>query len=224
MENPATGAAASGRAKADTIIHGATVLTHTEPGLPDYPRLRPSDPTAGGVAHFVDDHAIGIAAGEILWVIPTAELTAEDRAGVSGTSVELIDGTGHVAIPGLMNSHTHSAMTMFRNSAEDVVTHTWFNDHIWPMEVNMTPRDVRLGAELAVAEMLLAGVTSFADHYFDMEEIAGVVERSGARALLAETYFSSQGDAGIERSAEFAERWNGAAGGRITTAMGPHAP
>ena len=87
----------------------------------------------------------------------------------------------------------------------------------------MTPEDVRDGATVAVAEMLLAGVTTFADHYFDMDEIAGVVQRSGARALLAPTYFSSEGQAGIERAAAFAERWHGAADGRIQAAMGPHA-
>lgn len=209
----------SERDAVETIIEHVTVLTHTEPAAPGYPDLPREDAAARGIAHLLDDHAIGIADGAIAWVVPTADLTVENRDGA-----EIIDGTGHVAIPGLMNSHTHSAMTMFRNSAEDVPTHSWFNDHIWPMEVNMTPRDVRLGAQLAVGEMLLAGVTSFADHYFDMEEIAGVVEESGARALLAETYFSSQGEEGIERSAAFAEKWNGAAGGRITTAMGPHAP
>lgn len=210
---------ATARAAADIIISGARVLSHTEPAAPGYPQLPASDTAARGTAVMLDDHAIGVVGGAIAWVVPRTELTPEDLAGA-----ELIDGTGHVAIPGLMNSHTHSAMTMFRNSAEDVPTRSWFNEHIWPMEVNMTSRDVRLGAELAVAEMLLAGVTSFADHYFDMDEIAGVVERTGARALLAQTFFSSQGDAGIEASADFAERWNGAAGGRITTAMGPHAP
>jgi 5-methylthioadenosine/S-adenosylhomocysteine deaminase len=207
------------RAAAETIITGATVLSHTEPGLPDYPRLRPSNPDAGGVVHFLDDHAIGIANGEILWVVPSSEVGDAEKDAAA-----VIDGRGHVAIPGLINCHTHSAMTMFRNAAEDVLTRSWFNDHIWPMEVNMTPRDVRMGAQVAVAEMLLAGVTTFADHYFDMNEIATVVDESGARALLAETYFSSQGEEGIERSAEFAEKWNGAANGRITTAMGPHAP
>lgn len=209
----------SERAAADTIIRGATVLSHTVAAAPDYPSLPATDTAARGAAVFLDDHAIGIADGAIAWVVPSADLAEAELAGA-----ELIDGTGHVAIPGLMNSHTHSAMTMFRNSAEDVPTHSWFNEHIWPMETNMTARDVRLGAELAVGEMLLAGVTSFADHYFDMDEIAGVVQRSGARALLAQTYFSSQGDVGIETSADFAEKWNGAAGGRVMTAMGPHAP
>jgi 5-methylthioadenosine/S-adenosylhomocysteine deaminase len=203
----------------DTIIIGATVLSGTTRPAPDYPNLPDADTAARGTAVFLEDHAIAIAGGVILWIKPSADVTEADRAGVT-----IIDGHGHAAIPGLMNSHTHSAMTMFRNSAEDVKTHTWFNDHIWPMEVNMNDNDVRMGAQLAVGEMLLAGVTSFADHYFSMDVIAGVVEESGARALLAETYFSSQGDAGIERSAEFAEKWNGAAGGRIRTAMGPHAP
>jgi 5-methylthioadenosine/S-adenosylhomocysteine deaminase len=206
-------------APAQTIILGATVLTSTDPGLPDYPRLRAENPAAGGTATLLADHAIGIADGAIAWVVPSADVTEGQK-----DAAEIIDGVGHVAIPGLINCHTHSAMTMFRNSAEDVVTATWFNDHIWPMEINMTPRDVRLGAQLAVAEMLLAGVTTFADHYFDMDQIATVVEETGARGFLAQTYFSSQGEAGIESAAEFAEEWNGAADGRITTAMGPHAP
>ncbi|CAN5388202.1 amidohydrolase [soil metagenome] len=203
----------------DTIILGATVLSQTTRPAPDYPNLPVEDTAARGTVTFLDDHAIGLQDGAISWVKPTSEVSDAEKAGAI-----LIDARGQVAIPGLMNSHTHSSMTMFRNSAEDVKTATWFNDHIWPMEVNMTDQDVYFGAQLAVGEMLLAGVTSFADHYFSMDVIARVVEESGARALLAETYFSSQGDEGIERSAEFAEKWNGAADGRITTAMGPHAP
>ena len=206
------------RAAAQTIITGATVLSHTEPAAPGYPGSPVEDRAARGTAVFLPDSAIGIADGVIAWVAPSGSVTEQQRA-----SAEVIDGTGQVAIPGLVNCHTHSAMTMFRGSAEDVPVHSWFNDHIWPMEVNMTPEDVRNGALLAVGEMLLAGVTTFADHYFDMDEIARVVDESGARALLAPTYFSSEGQAGIERSAAFAERWHGAADGRIQAAMGPHA-
>lgn len=204
--------------RVDTIILGATVFTGTQRPQAGYPDLPASDTAARGSVEFLANHAIGIRDGVISWVKPTADVTPSESDGV-----DIINGSGFLAMPGLLNSHTHSAMTMFRGSAEDVPTHSWFNKHIWPMEVNMTDRDVRLGAELAVGEMLLAGVTSFADHYFGMNEIADVVDKSGARALLASTFFSSQGRGGIERSAEFAERWNGAAGGRITTAMGPHA-
>jgi 5-methylthioadenosine/S-adenosylhomocysteine deaminase len=202
-----------------TIITGATVLSRTTRPAPDYPRLPRTETEARGTATFLDDHAIGIRGNAIAWVKPSIEVTPAERT----TATTVIDARGQVAIPGLMNAHTHSPMTMFRGSAEDVPTSEWFNAHIWPMEVNLTERDVTLGVQLAVAEMLLAGVTSFADHYFSTDRIAEVVAESGARALLASTFFSSQGDEGMERSAEFAERWNGAADGRITTAMGPHA-
>lgn len=212
------------RTPADTIITGATVLSHTTPAAPGYPAMPAGDTAARATAVVLPDSAIGIAGGVIAWVVPSAEVTDAER----GAAADVIDGTSHVAIPGLINCHTHSPMTMFRGSAEDVPISSWFNDYIWPMEVNMTPRDVRNGALLAVGEMLLAGVTTFADHYFDMDEIARVVTESGARALLAPTYFSSETTsdghrAGLDRSVAFAERWHGAAGGRIEAAMGPHA-
>ncbi|MGT2425340.1 amidohydrolase [Amnibacterium kyonggiense] len=202
-------------APVDLIISDATVLTHTEgasPGSGDDPDA------ARAVAHLLEHHDVGIAGGAIAWVLPTGAAAPEERDGA-----RVIDGRGRVAMPGLVNCHTHSAMTMFRGSAEDVPVHSWFNDHIWPMEVNLTPRDVALGARLAIAEMLLAGVTTFCDHYFSMDRIAEEVSASGARAVLAPTYFSSEGPAGLDRSAAFAAEWHGAADGRITAMMGPHA-
>jgi 5-methylthioadenosine/S-adenosylhomocysteine deaminase len=199
----------------DLIVTDATVLTHTTPAAIGYP----DDPDAArATATFLQHHDIGVEDGAIAWVRPTGTTPEAERAGA-----RVLDGRGRLAMPGLINCHTHSAMTMFRGSAEDVPVHSWFNDHIWPMEVNLTPRDVALGARLAVAEMLLAGVTTFADHYFSMDEIAKEVAASGARAVLAPTYFSSEGPAGIDRSAAFAAEWNGAADGRITAMMGPHA-
>jgi 5-methylthioadenosine/S-adenosylhomocysteine deaminase len=199
----------------DLIVTDATVLTHTESADAGYPgdaaRLRAK-------AVFLEHHDIGVLDGAIAWVRPAGTTPEEERAGA-----RRIDGSGRLAMPGLINCHTHSAMTMFRGSAEDVPVHSWFNDHIWPMEVNLTPRDVALGARLAIAEMLLAGVTTFADHYFSMDEIAKEVSASGARAVLAPTYFSSEGAAGIDRSGAFAAEWHDAADGRITAMMGPHA-
>lgn len=202
----------------DTVITGATVLASTTRPAPDYPSLPAEDTAARGTVEFLADHAIGIADGAIAWVAPTSTVPQQIL-----DSAEVIDGRGQVAIPGLMNSHTHSPMSMFRGAAEDVTTADWFNKYMWPMEMNITDRDVYLGAQLAIGEMLLAGVTSFADHYWATEQIARAVEESGARAQLASTFFSSDGEAGLRSSAEFAEKWNGAAGGRITTALGPHA-
>ncbi|MGD8193129.1 amidohydrolase [Herbiconiux sp. P18] len=209
---------ADGTDTVDTVITRVTVLAGTTRPAPGYPDLPRDDTAARGTATFLADHAIGIRDGVIVFITPTDRL---DPAVLA--QAQVIDGTGQVAIPGLMNSHTHSPMTMFRGSAEDVPVKDWFNTYIWPMEVNLTERDVTLGAQLAVGEMLLAGVTNFADHYFFTDRVAEVVAESGARGHLASTFFSSQGQEGIERSAAFAERWNGAADGRITTAMGPHA-
>lgn len=147
-----------------------------------------------------------------------ADATTPSRA------VRVIDADGMVAMPGLVNTHTHAAMTLFRGSAEDVEVNSWFNTYIWPMEVNLRERDVYLGTMVAAAEMIQCGVTTFADMYFQMDEAAQAVVDSGLRANLSWGFFSSQGMEGLEVAAAFAERWNGGADGRITTAIAPHAP
>jgi 5-methylthioadenosine/S-adenosylhomocysteine deaminase len=139
-------------------------------------------------------------------------------------ATEHIDAGGMVAMPGLVNAHCHAAMTLFRGAAEDLEVNSWFNDYIWPMEVNLTPRDVYLGTMVACAEMISCGVTTFADQYFHMQEAARAVEESGMRANLGWAFFSSQGDEGLDVSVDFAERFRGAAGGRISTSVVPHAP
>jgi 5-methylthioadenosine/S-adenosylhomocysteine deaminase len=143
--------------------------------------------------------------------------------GEPAEAAEHIDGSGLVALPGFINTHTHSPMVLFRGSAENIPLERWFNEFIWPMEVNLTPRDVELGARLAIAEMIQAGVTTFADHYFEMPTIARVVEETGIRANLGATFFSSGGERAVDEGLEFALEYAGAAGGRITTSLAPHA-
>ena len=145
------------------------------------------------------------------------------ETSVSNTTGSGIDGNGLLAMPGLINSHTHAAMTLLRGAVEDVPVESWFNDHIWPIEVNVTADDVELGTLLACAEMIQAGVTSFADHYFHEDRAARAVVTSGMRANLGMAFFSSQGDAGRAASTDFAEEWHGVADGRITTSIAPHA-
>jgi 5-methylthioadenosine/S-adenosylhomocysteine deaminase len=137
---------------------------------------------------------------------------------------QVIDAHGMVAMPGLINTHCHAAMTFFRGAAEDVPVARWFNDYIWPMEVNVVERDVYLGTLVAAAEMIECGVTTFADHYFFMDHAAQAVADTGMRANLGSAFFSSQGPDGLAGSIAFAERWNGGADGRITTSIAPHAP
>ncbi|GAA1125293.1 amidohydrolase [Kribbella jejuensis] len=134
---------------------------------------------------------------------------------------EVIDGTGLLAMPGLVNSHTHSPMVMMRGAAEDLAIEDWFNQRIWPMEVNLTPERVRVGARLACAEMLLGGVTMFVDHYFHADQIAAAAIESGIRADLAPTFFSSM-EKGTEAALD-ATRALARLHPRITACLGPHA-
>ncbi len=137
---------------------------------------------------------------------------------------EMLDGRGLLAMPGLINTHAHVPMGIFRGLAEDVDIETWFNQYMWPLESNLTADDVFWGMQLGLAEMIQAGVTSVADHYFHMDRAAEAVEQAGTRAALGWAVFGDQGPAGVERTASFAEAYRGAAGGRITTWLAPHAP
>jgi len=168
-----------------------------------------------GDIQFVSSTTIGIRDGMIAFLGP------DDGPSILGR--EVIDAGGLVAIPGLINCHTHAAMTLFRGIAEDVPVQDWFNKYVWPMEVNLTEEDVYIGTLLACAEMISSGVTSFADHYFYMDAAARAVSESGMRANLGWAFFSKSGaEDGLARSADFAERWNGGADGRIVTSLAPH--
>ncbi|MFF0342525.1 amidohydrolase [Kribbella sp. NPDC004875] len=174
---------------------------------------------------------IHIEGDRITTIAPTAS-AAGDRdgggggdGGAGGDRVfdgDVIDGTGLLAVPGLINSHTHSPMVMMRGAAEDLSIEDWFNQRIWPMEVNLTPDRVRVGARLACAEMLLAGVTTFVDHYFHADQIAAAAIESGIRADLAPTFFSSAGQDAIDAAVETTRELNHLHP-RVTASLGPHA-
>jgi 5-methylthioadenosine/S-adenosylhomocysteine deaminase len=137
---------------------------------------------------------------------------------------EVIQAHGMVAMPGLINTHAHVPMVLFRGLAEDVTIDRWFNEYIWPLESNLQEDDVYWGMMLGLAEMIRAGVTTVADHYFYMDQAGQAVERVGSRALLGWAIFSSSGEEMIQRTADFAQDWQGAANGRIRTVLAPHAP
>lgn len=136
----------------------------------------------------------------------------------------VIEAGGQLAMPGLINTHAHVPMVIFRGLAEDVSIEKWFNDYMWPLESNLQPDDVYWGMQLGLAEMIKGGVTSVADHYFYMDRAARAVEQAGTRALLGWAIFGSGGAAAVEQSAAFVRDYQGAANGRIRTWMAPHAP
>ena len=165
----------------------------------------------------VQGHDIAIQDNRISAIRPT-----EDTLGYE--AMEMIEGGGLLAMPGLINTHAHVPMCLFRGLAEDVDIATWFNEFIWPLESNLTADDVYWGMQLGLAEMIEAGVTSVADHYFHMDQAAAAVEKAGTRAALGWAVFGNQGEEGVARTVSFAEEFQGAASGRITTWLAPHAP
>ncbi len=149
-------------------------------------------------------------------------ITAVRATQLDDVDGQVVDGTGLLAIPGLTNSHTHSPMVMFRGAAEDVSVDDWFNSRIWPMEVDLTPERVRVGARLACAEMLLSGVTGFVDHYFHADQIALAAQELGIRADIAPTYFSSSGAQGRQAVFDAVDAILAMNDPRIRASLGPH--
>jgi 5-methylthioadenosine/S-adenosylhomocysteine deaminase len=171
----------------------------------------------GRHAFVLREHDVLITGSRIEAVLPSGQV---DRSQVR----EVIDASERLVMPGLINTHAHVPMVIFRGLAEDVTIERWFNEFIWPLESNLQAEDVFWGMQLGLAEMIEAGVTSVADHYFYMDEAARAVEKAGTRGLLAWAIFGSQGAAMIGRTGDFVRRWQGAADGRIRTWLAPHAP
>ncbi|MGE5543920.1 MAG: amidohydrolase [Bacillota bacterium] len=169
-------------------------------------------------------------------VIPNGEIHIIDNkisyvgtagGGPAGWSAdETIDASGMVAMPGFINCHTHAAMTLLRSYADDMPLMEWLSERIWPLEDRLTAEDVYWGTMLCILEMIKSGTTAFADMYFFMDDVARAVEKSGIRACLSRGMLgmAPTGQIALEETEKFIADWNGAAGGRITTMVGPHAP
>lgn len=183
------------------VLHNCNVLVRNDDGA--YAVLR--------------NHDLFVRGSRIAAILPTQPIEQLDAE-------EIVAADGLLATPGLINTHAHTPMVLFRGIAEDVSVQRWFNEFIWPVESNLTAEDVYWGMLLGLVEMIEAGVTTVADHYFFMDEAARAVDEAGVRALLGWAVFSSQGYAALDATAAFVERWQGAAGGRIRTWMAPHAP
>ena len=141
---------------------------------------------------------------------------------------EIIDGYNQLAVPGFFNAHCHSPMTFVRGWAEDLPLDRWFNERIWVAEAALTSDDVYWGAALAACEMIRSGCVGFNDHYFYMDRVAQVVEQSGMKAALTWCQFGAGADkevgADLAGTLAFVDRWQGGAGGRLRTVLGPHSP
>ena len=171
----------------------------------------------------LSDHAVAIHAGRIVAVVPAEE--ARHRFAPR-QHVALPD---HVLLPGLVNAHTHAAMTLLRGYADDMALMDWLNQRIWPAEVrHVSPQFVRDGTLLACYEMLRGGVTCFNDMYFYPEAAAQAALAAGMRAALGiiviefPTDYASDADAYISKGLATRDALRDQP--LISFCMAPHAP
>ena len=169
------------------------------------------------------NHSVAVHAGRIIAVLPTGE--ARNRFN-PGKHVVLED---HLLIPGLVNLHTHAAMSLMRGLADDLPLMDWLQKYIWPAEsANVSPQFVYDGTRLACSEMLLGGVTCFNDMYFFPEAAATAASELGMRAMLGittlefPTPYASDADDYIDKGLAVREQWRNHP--LIGFCLAPHAP
>jgi len=140
-----------------------------------------------------------------------------------------IDCSRSLAAPGLINSHTHIAMSLFRGVADDLPLKEWLYDRVWPMEGHLTPGMVRTGAMLGIAESIYSGITCFVDMYFYEDEIAEACVEAGVRGFLAAGYMDygtpqkRDPDKVLSEAENYLKRWKDR-NPLVVPCLGPHAP
>jgi 5-methylthioadenosine/S-adenosylhomocysteine deaminase len=161
---------------------------------------------------------------DVIVAIDTAEVIAAKYVGD-----ETIDARGQVVLPGLINTHTHAAMTLYRGLGSDLALMDWLTKYIFPAEAKtVSPDFVRVGTRLAALEMIESGTTTFTDMYYFEGDVAEATRESGLRAVLGESVIKFPvADAatpaeGLARAEKFIQDWK--SDPLITPAVAPHAP
>jgi len=174
----------------DTVIHNCTIITVN----PEF--------------EIIEYGIICIRNGRI------EQISTQNHDQELPDSNDVIDAKGGIVMPGLVNTHTHLPMTLFRGLADDLPLDKWLNEHIFPAErKHINPESVRTGALLGCAEMLLSGTTTCCDGYFLEDNVASAVYDSGMRAVLGQGVidFPAPGIAepseNIKNAVEFSEKW-----------------
>jgi 5-methylthioadenosine/S-adenosylhomocysteine deaminase len=188
---------------ADLLVSGGTVLT-----------LDAADTV-------IADGAVVIRSGRIVDIGQRLKMERLYRARRS------IEVRGHLILPGLVNAHTHVAMTLLRGVKDDQELMTWLTKYMFPLEARfVSPRFVRCGALLACWEMIASGSTTFADGYFFEEEVARAADEAGLRAVPGQgildvpTPDAKDAAESLARSEKFLAQWQGHP--RVTPALCPH--
>jgi len=179
--------------------------------------------TMDGARRVIGNGAIAIKAGRIEAIGQAGDIDQRYAAR------EVINATGKVVVPGLINGHTHVPMTLFRGLADDLDLQEWLTKYIFPAEAkNVTEEFVRVGTRLGLAEMLRAGTTTYCDMYYFEDAIADETSKAGMRAVLGETVIdfavadNKTNAAAMAYVESFVKKWQGHA--LIVPAIAPHAP
>jgi 5-methylthioadenosine/S-adenosylhomocysteine deaminase len=139
----------------------------------------------------------------------------------------VIAGEGQAVLPGLINTHTHAAMTLFRGYADDMELFDWLSKKIWPLEVKLTKDDVYWGTRLACLEMIKSGTTCFNDMYWHMLSAARAVEDAGIRGVISGVVFDNfdpnKAEKEMTRSIQEISELKSTTSNRIIPSYGPHA-
>jgi len=189
----------------DTVIHARWVIPVTQ-----------DDP-------ILENHSVVVHAGKIVVILPTDEAREQFQGHIEN------DYPNHAILPGLINAHTHTSMSLFRGLADDLPLMDWLNNHIWPAEQKWVNEEfIHDGSELAIAEMLRSGTTCFNDMYFYPDITARVARDAGIRACVGlivldfPTVWANNADEYIEKGLDLRDKYRSDA--LIHTPFAPHAP
>jgi 5-methylthioadenosine/S-adenosylhomocysteine deaminase len=155
------------------------------------------------------------------------DASADDRRRVAKFRVDhpdakMIDGRGKLLMPGLINTHTHAAMTLMRNFADDLPLMEWLHQRVWPFEAQLGSAEIATGSRLGIAEMMLGGTTTLVDMYWHEAAVARVARDMGVRAVLCPSYVD--GPRMAEFESDLQETLKVAAGcDRLSVRVAPHA-
>ncbi len=172
---------------------------------------------------YLEQHSIAIHEDKIIDILPTSQAKEKYHASISRSYDQ------HALIPGLINSHTHTAMSLFRGLADDLTLMDWLENHIWPAEAkHVNEAFVHTGTELAIAEMIRGGTTCFNDMYFFPDITARVADDIGMRASVGlilidfPTVWANNSEEYIDKGLAVFDHYKGHE--LIKTAFAPHAP
>ena len=182
----------------------------------------PMTAEGGGTEYFTA--SVGLCGGKICLVSDDKGRIESFRRSCaeSGNGLTEIDGRGKLLMPGLINMHTHVAMTLMRSYADDMPLMPWLHERIWPFEARLTRDDIYVGARMGIAEMLLGGTTTFTDMYWHENAVGEAVEQMGIRAVLSPCFIDSNMEA-FEQDMELSVRL-AASCDRLSVMVAPHAP